>query len=54
MLDVEDFDVLREAVDLARRNSVQQRRLSDAIVTDNTVAMVPLELQVGWFQELFS
>ena len=54
MLDVEHLDVLREAVDLARRDAIQQRRLSDTVITDNAVSMVPLELQIRWLQKLLS
>ena len=54
VLDVEHFDVLREAVDLARRDAVEQRCLSHTVVANNTIAMIPLELQVRWLQKLLS
>ena len=54
MLDVEHFDVLGEAVDLAGRDAVEQRCLSDTIVTNHAITMVPLELQIRWLQKLLS
>ncbi len=52
MLYVEYLDVFRKAVNLAGRNTIAQRCLSDTIVTDYTVAMIPLKLQIRRLQQL--
>ena len=53
-LAVLELDVVWEAIDLAGRSVTEQRCLSDTIGTNNTAAMIPLELQIRRLRNLFS
>ena len=54
MLDVEHFDVLREAVDFAGGDTVQQSCLADTVVPHNAVTVVSFKLKISRLEELLA